>query len=144
MLQCTRCWRSSYATANHQPYASEADLIFPSLKADGQVPVSGSIFVADHLRTAAKTAGVQIAQSQRFGWHNLRHSLSHWLVSTALVDAKTVQGILRHSRIQTTLDLDTQENSDQTETHKDVSSKPWAGLCHNSVMWVDLWVAPFG
>ena len=96
------------------PYASETDFVFPSMKAEGKVPVSGSIFVADHLRPAAKEAGVEIAKSQRFGLHNLRHSLSHWLVTTAQVDPKTVQGILRHSRIQTTLDLYTQENSDQT------------------------------
>lgn len=95
-------------------YASETDFVFPSLKADGKVPVSGSIFVADHLRPAAIASGVVIRKSQRFGLHNLRHSLSHWLVTTAKVDPKTVQGILRHSRIQTTLDLYTQENSDQT------------------------------
>jgi hypothetical protein len=35
----------------------------------------------------------------------LRLSLSNWLVNKAKVAPKTVQGILRHSRIQTTLDL---------------------------------------
>ena len=30
-----------------------------------------------------------------------------------ITEAKTVQGILRHSRIQTTLDLYTQEDSDE-------------------------------
>jgi hypothetical protein len=44
------------------------------------VPLSASIFVADHLRPAAKKAGVQIADGQRFGLHNLRHSFSNWLV----------------------------------------------------------------
>jgi hypothetical protein len=44
---------------------------------------------------------------------NLRHSLSNWLVNKAKVEPKTVQGILRHSKIQTTLDLYTQENSDE-------------------------------
>jgi len=39
---------------------------------------------------------------------NLRHSLSNWLVNKGKVEPKTVQGILRHSRIQTTLDLYTQ------------------------------------
>jgi hypothetical protein len=32
----------------------------------------------------------------------------------ATVEPKTVQGILRHSKIQTTLDLYTQEDSDET------------------------------
>jgi integrase len=108
LAQQLRNWQAS------SPYASETDFVFPSLKADGKVPVSGSIFVADHLRPAAIASGVEIRKSQRFGLHNLRHSLSHWLVTTAKVDPKTVQGILRHSRIQTTLDLYTQENSDQT------------------------------
>ena len=50
----------------------------------------------------------------RFRLHNLRHSLSTFLVNTAKVQAKTVQGILRHSRIQTTLDLYTQEDDEGT------------------------------
>lgn len=37
--------------------------------------------------------------------HNLRYSLSSWLVKKGKVEPKTVQSILRHSRIQTTLDL---------------------------------------
>ena len=87
--------------------------MFPSLKAEGRVPLYPSAFVADHLRPAAKKAGVQIEDGQRFGLHNLRHSLSNWLVNKAKVEPKTVQGILRHSRIQTTLDLYTQEDSDE-------------------------------
>jgi integrase len=56
---------------------------------------------------------VQIENGQRFGLHNLRHSLSNWLVNKGKVESKTVQGILRHSRVQTTLDLYTQEDSDE-------------------------------
>ena len=50
----------------------------------------------------------------RFGLHNLRHSLSHWSVNKAKVEPKTVQSILRHSRIQTTLDIYTQGDGDET------------------------------
>ena len=57
---------------------------------------------------------MQIEDGQRFGLHNLRRSLSNWLVNKAKVEPKTVQGILRHSRIQTTLDLYTQDDSDET------------------------------
>ena len=88
--------------------------MFPSYKVKGTVPVSAGVFVADHLRTAAKSAGVRIPDGCRFGLHNLRHSLSNWMVNKAKVEPKTVQGILRHSRIQTTLDLYTQEDSDET------------------------------
>ena len=57
---------------------------------------------------------MQIEDGQRFGLHNLRHSLSNWLVNKAKVEPKTVQDILRHSKIQTTLDLYTQEDGDET------------------------------
>ncbi len=96
------------------PHPDQADFVFPSLKEKGRVPLSASIFVADYLRPAAITTGVAIRPGQRFGLHNLRHSLSNWLVNKAKIEPKTVQGILRHSRIQTTLDLYTQEDSDET------------------------------
>ena len=57
---------------------------------------------------------MNIEDGQRFGLHNLRHSLSNWLVNKAKVEPKTVQGILRHSKIQTTLDLYAQEDRDET------------------------------
>lgn len=94
------------------PYSKETDFIFPSFKSDGSVPLSASVFVADHLRPAAIKAGVQIPDGYRFGLHNLRHSLSSWLVNKAKVDPKTVQGMLRHSRIGPTLDLYTQQDPD--------------------------------
>jgi hypothetical protein len=80
----------------------------------GCVPLSASVFVADHLRPAAKKAGVHIENRQRFGLHNLRHSLSNWLVNKAKVEPKTVQGILRHAKIQTTHDLYAQDDGDET------------------------------
>ncbi len=96
------------------PYVKATDFIFPSLKAEGRVPLSPAVFVADHLRPAALKAGVQIPDGHRFGLHNLRHSLSHWLVNKAKVEPKVVQTILRHSRIQTTLDIYTQGDGDET------------------------------
>jgi integrase len=96
------------------PYASEKDFVFPSLKAAGRVPLFASVFAADHLRPAAKKAGVEIADGQRFGLHNLRHSLSNWLVNKAKIAPRTVQGLLRHAKIQTTLDLYAQEDRDET------------------------------
>lgn len=100
-------WRSK------TPFGGKNDFVFPSLRSEGEVPVSPAIFVADHLRPAAKATGIFIEDGQRFGLHNLRHSLSKWLVNKAKVEPKTVQGILRHSRIQTTMDLYTQDDSDE-------------------------------
>ena len=37
-----------------------------------------------------------------------------WLVNKGKVEPKTVQSLLRHSRIQTTLDLYTQGDGDET------------------------------
>jgi integrase len=96
------------------PHAGAKDFVFPSLTKLGRTPLSACAFVADHLRPAAIGAGVQIAKGQRFGLHNLRHSLSNWLVNKGKVDPKTVQNLLRHAKIQTTLDLYTQEEGDET------------------------------
>jgi integrase len=115
-VRCIRLSLSIFAhgKASQTPYAKSGDFVFPSLKAAGRVPLSASIFVADHLRPAAEKAGVHFENGQRFGLHNLRHSLSNWLVNKAKVEPKTVQGILRHAKIQTTLDLYTQEDGDET------------------------------
>ena len=45
------------------------------------MPISASMFVKDYLRPAAVSAGVVLSKGQRFGLHNLRHSLSTWLVN---------------------------------------------------------------
>ena len=96
------------------PYGRPTDFVFPSLRMWGKVPICASVFCRTHLRPAAKKAGVIILDRHRWGLHNLRHSLSNWLANKAKVEPKTVQGILRHSKIQTTLDLYTQEDSDET------------------------------
>jgi integrase len=97
------------------PYSKVDIFVFPSLVRDGKVPLSASIFVQDHLRPAAVSAGVVLAKGQRFGLHNLRHSLSTWLVNKGKVDPKTVQGMLRHSDIRTTMNLYTQDDRDEKQ-----------------------------
>ena len=103
-------WRSL------SPYIKPTDFVFPSFRADGKVPLSTGIFVADHLRKAAIEAGVSIEPGQRWGLHNLRHSISSWLVNKAHVQAKTVQTLLRHANVKTTLNLYTHEDSEETRT----------------------------
>jgi integrase len=63
-----------------------------------------SMRAADHLRPAAIKAGVNLKPGQRFGFHNFRHSLATFLVSRGK-DVKTIQGLLRHAKASTTLDL---------------------------------------
>jgi len=65
------------------------------------------------LRPAAKKAGVVIPNGHPWFLHNLRHSLSNWLVNKAKENPKTVQGILGQSRIQTALDLYADEDLDE-------------------------------
>ncbi len=129
-----RAWHSA------TPHGRDADFVFPSLKCNGEVPLSASIFVADYLRPAAIAAGVRIEEGQRFGLHNLRHSLSNWLVNKAKVEPKTVQGILRHSRIQTTLDLYTQEDSAETQAAQGQFLEAVIGFWGGAVkLWNGLW-----
>ena len=95
------------------PYAKPTDFVFPSMNRSGRVPICSSVFCADYLRPAAKAAGVLIPDGHRWGLHNFRDSLSNWLVNKAKENPKTVRGILGHSRIQTTLDLYTDEDLDE-------------------------------
>jgi integrase len=70
----------------------------------GKQPLTGNILVEDYLRPAAVAVGVlkKDDTTTRFGFHNLRHSLASFLVSQG-TDPKTVQGLLRHSDVKTTL-----------------------------------------
>jgi len=72
-----------------------------------------------HLSPAAKTAGVVIPDGHRWGLVNLRHSLSNWLVNKIKENPKTLQGILRHARIEATLDLYTDEDLDEMISAQD-------------------------
>src|SRR5438445_705809 len=64
-----------------------------------------NMLVQHHLRPAAIRAGLlRKGEKVRFGFHNLRHSLASFLVRTK-TDPKTVQALLRHSDVKTTLQL---------------------------------------
>jgi integrase len=86
------------------PYTKASDWIFASFKLKGSQPRTASILAADHLRPAAIAAGVVLKPGQRFGFHNLRHSLATFLINKEN-DTKTVQGLLRHANVATTLGL---------------------------------------
>ncbi len=86
------------------PYGKPDDWIFPSFKLKGTQPRTASIMASDHIRPAAIAAGIQLDPGQRFGFHNLRHSLATFIVNKEM-DAKTAQGLLRHANVTTTLAL---------------------------------------
>ena len=90
---------------NATPYAGEADWVFPSFKLKGKQPRVANMLVEDHLRPAAIAAGVlKQGDTVRFGFHNLRHSLATFLVQAGK-DPKTVQTLLRHADVHTTLQI---------------------------------------
>ena len=63
------------------------------------------MLVQDYIRPAAETIGILSTDDpRRFGFHNLRHSLASFLVR-AQTDPKTVQELLRHANVKTTLQL---------------------------------------
>jgi integrase len=112
---------AEFMTAWHRetPYAQPQDFVFFSEKLRGKKPRTGNMVSQDYLRPAALKAGVlTVAENgtyfdrkgrevRRFGFHNLRHSLSTWLIEQG-EDPKVVQGILRHAAVGLTLDRYTQ------------------------------------
>jgi integrase len=90
---------------NATPYPEAGDWVFVSLKLKGRQPRTANMLVEDHLRPAAIRAGVlKEGEKVRFGFHNLRHSLASFLVRSK-TDPKTVQALLRHADVKTTLQL---------------------------------------
>jgi integrase len=87
------------------PYPQAHNWVFPSFKLKGKKPRCANMLVSDYLRPAAIDAGVLAKDDRhRFGFHNLRHSLASFLVRTK-TDPKTVQTLLRHANVRTTLQL---------------------------------------
>ena len=90
---------------NSTPYSQSSDWVFASFRCKGKQPRVANMLVEDHLRPAAVLAGVlKDGEKVRFGFHNLRHSLASFLVRSK-IDPKTVQALLRHSDVKTTLQL---------------------------------------
>ena len=70
----------------------------------GLTKSSASMMTAAKIRPAAVKVGIRLLKGQRFGFHNFRHSLATFLVNQG-TDVKTIQGLLRHAKVTTTLDL---------------------------------------
>jgi|SRR5580658_7099288 integrase len=90
---------------NTTSFSQPGDWVFASFKCKGKQPRVANMLVESHLRPAAVKAGVLVKDAKvRFGFHNLRHSLASFLVRTK-TDPKTVQALLQHSDVKTTLQL---------------------------------------
>jgi integrase len=60
-------------------------------------------------------------ETRRFGFHAMRHGLASFLVGQG-VDPKTVQGLLRHARASTTLNLYVHEVEDAKIAAQDLAA----------------------
>lgn len=85
-------------------YTRPTDWVFASAKTHGRTPRVGNMLCVDYLRPAAIRAGVRLEEGQRFGFHNLRHSLASFLVTKKKTDVKTVQRSMRHATSSIMLD----------------------------------------
>ena len=84
------------------PYSKDSDFLFPSFKLHGKQPRLGSMIVQDYVRPAAVAAGVIPEDCPRFGFHNLRHGLSTFLIENGH-DPVVVQRMLRQSHVDITM-----------------------------------------
>jgi integrase len=84
------------------PYSKDSDFVFPSFKLHGKQPRLGSMIVQDYIRPAAVAAGVIAEDCPRFGFHNLRHGLSTFLIENGH-DPVVVQRMLRQSHVDMTM-----------------------------------------
>lgn len=85
-------------------YGQPNDWVFASNRLRGKKPRVANMVVEDFLRPAAvQTKVIEKGGQKRFGFHTLRHSLATFLTTCAKEDPATVQGLLRHANVHTTL-----------------------------------------
>jgi integrase len=102
-------------------YAKPDDWIFPSTKLKGTKPLSASVMTAAKIRPAAVKVGIRLEKGQRFGFHNFRHALATFLVNRG-TDVKTIQQLVRHAKVTTTLDLYSQSiDASKLNAQKDMA-----------------------
>ena len=82
------------------PYSKDDDFVFASPNLDGKQPLWGQTMNAKFVKPAAIELGL-VAESERFGWHRFRHSLST-LANETTKDITVSQTMLRHAKPDTT------------------------------------------
>jgi integrase len=90
------------------PYRSDSDWLFGSEFKNGAEPY----WPDSLLKWFVKPAAVAAKITKRIGWHTLRHTYSTLLRANG-TDIKVQQELLRHSNVQTTLQIYTQAVSEQ-------------------------------
>ena len=91
-----------------RPYPRDSDWLFASEVKNGREPC----WPDSPLKRMVKPAAVRAGITKRIGWHTLRHTYSTLLRANG-TDIKVQQELLRHSNVQTTLQVYTQAVSEQ-------------------------------
>jgi integrase len=81
-------------------YRADGDWIFASERKGGRTPIWLDVALEDHIRPAAKQAGIK----KQIGWHTFRRSLAT-IVAAKTKDMKVAQELLRHANSGITADL---------------------------------------
>jgi integrase len=81
------------------PYNQDGDYIFASPDRNGTQPYWPTAGMEDHIRPAARRAGIQ----KPVGWHTFRHTFGT-LVNREGADIATTQALMRHANVSITLD----------------------------------------
>jgi len=87
----------------HWPYNQTTDYVLASADKKGTQPLWPSSAMSNHIRPAARRAGIR----KHVRWHVFRHSFATLLKGNG-EDVKTVQESLRHADSKVTLDTCTQ------------------------------------
>ena len=85
-------WRAECA------YNQPDDNVFASVKMHGKQPIWPNSAMEDHIRPAAKRAGI----TKRIGWHTLRDTFGRLLKANG-EDVATVQALMRHANVSVTM-----------------------------------------
>jgi len=86
-------WRGQCA------YNQPEDYVFASIEKQGTQPLWPNTAMERHIRPAAIRAGI----TKRIGWHTLRHTFGTLLKANG-EDVATVQSLMRHANVSTTMD----------------------------------------
>jgi integrase len=98
-----------------KPDAPNRELVFQSVK-DGK-PMRDNNVLSRHLKPAARKLGLDFAN-----WRCLRTSRATWMVEAG-ANVKDVQGLMRHSQIQTTLDVYAQQVPESQRRAIDITTR---------------------
>lgn len=107
-----------------KPHGPNPELVFQSVK-EGK-PMRDNNVLTRHLKPAARKLGLDFAN-----WRCLRTSRAIWMVEAG-ANVKDVQGLMRHSQIQTTLDVYAQQVPESQRRAIEATSQMAAGRIANA------------